>query len=325
MNDYVENRIVNISKNTRNFVSNIIDMNKSKIILSAIIALSLYSPIANSQNVSLKDSVENAMEERLKHTILYKRDQIQIEEESIMKLADELPAFGVYKDTYFTTGIPLNKTIDKNTADAKFQISVRQRLTKSRLPFNSFLYFTYTQKSFWNIYAESAPFRDNNYNPSIGVGKYIIHNNILKGGAFLQVEHESNGRDGKESRSWNMVSLSSTYYYNLQLAFRFKVWIPIVDGEENDDLVDYRGIGMFSVNHITKNKKWWFEAEVNPRKGFGNANTTITASFKISKNANQYIYARFYNGTGDSLLDYNKYEMNIRVGFCIKPEFGNIF
>ena len=278
-----------------------------------------------SQDISLKDSINNIVEERLRKTTFHKQDQLEIEEESILKLADELPAFGVYKDTYFTTGVPLNKKIDRNTADVMFQISIRHRLTKSRLPFNTFLYLTYTQKSFWDVYAESAPFRDNNYNPGIGLGKYIIHNNTLKGGAFLQIEHESNGRNGKESRSWNMISLSSKYYYNLQLAFGFKVWIPIVDGEENGDLLDYRGIGTLSVNYITKNKKWWFEAEINPRKGFGNANTIVTASFLVSENANQYIYARFYNGKGESLLDYDKYNMNIRVGFCIKPDFGSIF
>ncbi len=294
-------------------------------VLLLIVVFTAYPQIVVSQDIALKDSMTYVIEKRLQQTVFYKKDQLEVEEENIMKLADALPAFSVYKDTYFTTGIPLNKEVDRNTADAMFQISIRQRLTKSRLPFNTFLYFTYTQKSFWNIYADSAPFRDNNYNPSIGLGKYIIHNNILKGGAFLQVEHESNGRDSEESRSWNLISLSSKYYYNFQLAFGFKVWIPLVDGEENKDLVDYRGIGTWSVSYLTKNKKWWFEAEVNPRKGFGNANTIATASFKVSKSANQYLYARFYNGKGDSLLDYDKYDMNIRLGFCIKPQFENIF
>lgn len=108
---------------------------------------------------------------------------------------DALPAFGVYKDHCFSAGIPLNESIDKNTADALFQISIRHRLTKSRFPFNTFLYFTYTQKSFWNIYAKSSSLRDSNYNPTLGLGKYIIRNNVSKGTAFLQIEHESHGRE----------------------------------------------------------------------------------------------------------------------------------
>lgn len=277
------------------------------------------------QVVTMSDSIDHFIDERIKHTTLYKKDRIEISEEDVLKTVDAMPAFGVYKDTYFTTGVPLNRPVNNSTADVLFQISIRQRLTRSRLPFNTFLYLTYTQKSFWNIYAESAPFRDTNYNPSIGIGKYIIHNNVLKGSVFMQIEHESNGRDGKDSRSWNRISLSSKYLFNMQLTLDAKIWIPIVDGKENEDLTDYRGIGTLAANYMTKNRKWWITAELNPRKGFGNINTTLTAAFKVSKNANQYLYARFYNGKGEGLLDYKRYEMNIRVGFCIKPDFGGIF
>lgn len=240
-------------------------------------------------------------------------------------MADTLPAFGVYKDTYFVSGIPLNKTIDGSTADAMIQISIRHRLTKSLLPFNSFLYLTYTQKAFWDIYADSSPFRDLNYNPGVGIGRYIIRDNTLKGTAFIQIEHESNGKSGDESRSWNMLSFSGKYFYNLEVMFGAKIWIPFVDGEENRDLLDYRGICYFTMDYITKDRKWWLSAELNPRKNFGNLNTTLTAGYKMSANANQYIYARFYNGTGESLLDYNIYDINVRVGFCIKPDFRSLF
>lgn len=298
---------------------------KTPVIISILLLMVFQNLSSKVLEIGIKDSLDIIIQEQLHKTVFYKRDQIKVNEEDVLKAVDAFPAFGVYKDTYFSTGIPLNKSIDRNTADALFQISIRHRLTKSRLPFNSFLYLTYTQKSFWNIYAESAPFRDTNYNPSLGVGKYIIHNNLLKGAAFLQLEHESNGKDGIDSRSWNMVSFSAKYFYNLQTSLGFKVWIPIVDGDENKDLVDYKGIFTLSGNYITKDSKWWLSAELNPRQGFGNINTVVTAAFKVSKNSNQYIYARFFNGKGDSLLDYNKYDINLRVGFCIKPDFGSIF
>ena len=255
----------------------------------------------------------------------YERYEIEVNEEQLRKSLDIMPSFGVYKDIFFTTGIPLDEKISENTADALFQISIRQRLTKSYLPFNSFLYLTYTQKSFWDVYAESAPFKDNNYNPAIGVGHYIIKDNRLKGGMFVQIEHESNGKGGIDSRSWNFISLSTKYFFNPRLALSAKAWIPFVDGNENQDLIDYKGIVSLSANMITRKAKWWFSAEVTPRKGFGNANTMVSAAFLISKNYNQYIFARFYNGVGDSLLDYNQYDMNIRVGICIKPLFFSIY
>lgn len=87
---------------------------------------------------------------------------LEINEQQVLDLLDRQPSFGMYKDNYFTTGIPINKKIDQYSADAKFQISIRQRLTKTVLPFNSLLMLTYTQKSFWDIYQDSYPFADNN-------------------------------------------------------------------------------------------------------------------------------------------------------------------
>lgn len=281
--------------------------------------------VMNAQTGGLNDSIMDVVDSHIRQTPFYVRKQLEVNEEEVMKVVDKWPAFGVYEDTFFSTGVPMNTSINRNTADVLFQISIRQRLTKSRLPFNSFLYLTYTQKSFWDIYADSAPFRDSNYNPGLGLGRYIIRDNKLMGAGFIELEHESNGRDGEDSRSWNMLTFSGKYFFNLQTALGLKVWIPFVDGGENKDLLDYRGLGTASVNYITKNRKWWFTAEINPRKGFGNMNTTLTASFKISDKANQYLYARFYDGKGESLLDYNKYTMNIRVGFCIKPDFNSIF
>lgn len=254
----------------------------------------------------------------------YKREDIEVSESDIIKAADSYPAFAIYKDNYFVTGISLNKAINSTTADAKFQISIRHRLTKSHLPYNTFLYLTYTQKSFWNIYKESSPFRDINYNPSIGLGKYIIHNNRLKGSVSFQFEHESNGKEAELSRSWNMLSLSTKYFYNKQIFFAAKFWLPFVDGENNSDLLDYKGIGYLSVNYVTKDKRWWITSDLNPKKGTGNINTTLTAAFKTSSMSNQYIYIAFFNGYGDSLLDYKRYDMNIRVGICIKPYFESI-
>ena len=154
------------------------------------------------------DSLRQGYEKSMKNPYILKPKQLNISKDEAITMADRSPAFAAYRDNYFVTGIPLNKKVTSETADAAFQISIRHRLTKSILPFNTFAYLTYTQKSFWNIYAESSPFRDTNYNPGLGLGKYLFHNNKLAGAVFLQLMHESNGRDGDESRSWNYLSLS---------------------------------------------------------------------------------------------------------------------
>lgn len=301
-------------------------MNNIHFLLSAIFCLMIPSDLkAQYGYLQIADSTRLKIEKHADTASLNVKNQIHITEQEAIKVLDALPAFAVYRDIYFTTGIPLNEDITSKSADALFQISFRHRLTKSYLPFNTFAYLTYTQKSFWDIYDNSAPFRDSNYKPGIGLGKYIIRNNKLEGAMFMQIEHESNGKGGEESRSWNYLSFSAKYFYNHRFSLGVKAWIPYVDGGENKNLIDYRGLATLSMNYQSNDSKWWLAAEATPRKGSGNVNTTVTAAFRITKNSNQYLYVRFYNGKGDSLLDYDKYNMNIRFGICIKPDFYSIY
>ena len=79
----------------------------------------------------------------------------------------KLPYLSIHKDNYFVTGIPTNTAINSSSADAKYQISFKQMITRDQLPWDTYLFLTYTQKAFWNIYEDSFPFKDINFNPSI--------------------------------------------------------------------------------------------------------------------------------------------------------------
>lgn len=250
---------------------------------------------------------------------------IELTPEEAIKIEDNNPAFALYKDSYFLTGVPLNKRITNETADAIFQISIRQRLSKSTLPFETFLYLTYTQKSFWQIYEESSPFKDNNYNPGIGIGKYLVKDNELFGGLFIQLQHESNGRDGNESRSWNFISVAGKYFLSPWVAVRAEAWLPYVDGGENKDLLDYKGYGILSLNAINSSKRWWLSFDITPRKGFGNENISIGLAYKITKKSYQYAFVQFYSGYSEKLLEYDKYSNYLRFGICLKPDFYSIY
>lgn len=252
-------------------------------------------------------------------------DQLEMTEEDIVMKIDSLPAFSIYKDNFFITGMSLHNRLNGETADAKYQISLRQRLTTSRLLFNSFLYLTYTQKSFWNIYKQSSPFRDSNYNPGIGLGRYIISNNKLKGAVFIQIEHESNGRDEDESRDINFISLSGKYFINDNLLIRLNLNPLFYIGKDNEDIVDYRGLGTLLFDYRTHDNKWWFSGSYSPKNKIFTANTTLTVAYKISTKFNQYIFAELFNGTGDSMLDYKRYDLKLRIGICIKSDFYNAF
>lgn len=243
-------------------------------------------------------------------------------------LLDEIasqPPFGVFRDTFIVTGPPLNTGANRSNFDALVQFSFRQRLINSRLPFNFFLFFSYTQKSFWKPYESSSPFRSHMYNPALGIGKYLTSKGKLWGMLFIQAEHESNGRKGKESRSWNFISFTGKYIFNPRLSLTLRTWLPWVDGKQNKDLLDYRGLATISMDMKSRDDMWWWTAEITPRKGFLSMNTTLTMGYKISQRFNQYLFARFFNGRSEDLNYHRKYDINFRVGICIKPKFFTVY
>lgn len=289
-------------------------------ILIIFYSITIYSLEAQVSIDSLiRKEVPNSVKEFLSP------NHVDLTVDESIKIEDLSPAFAPYKDNFFITGIPLNRRISNSSADALFQVSIRQRLTKTVLPFNTFAYLTYTQKSFWQIYAESSPFRDINYNPGIGLAKLFISNGHLLGSGAIQIMHESNGKEGEDSRSWNFLSLTGKYFLNSWINLQAEAWVPYIDGGNNRDLLHYKGLGQINVNCIDNAQKWWFELQLNPRKGFGNINTAISLSYKISNSLNQYLFLRFQDGYADSLLDYDTYSINFRIGICIKPNFYNIY
>ena len=264
----------------------------------------------------------------IKERVLKGRSSLEISEEDVRRKLDSTHSFGIFKDNYIISGNPFNKQINVENSDVKYQISFRQRLTNSYLPLNTFIFISYTQKSFWNIYKKSSPFRDTNFNPGIGLGRYLISDdNNYMGSIFLQLEHESNGKDSLNSRSWDFASVSGKYYFNDRLFFRAKVWLPLVllFEDTNTDLLSYKGYANFSADYRTHNERWWFNASFTPRRNIITMNTTFSGAFRVSKKFNQYLFFELYNGRGDSLLEYKNYDLKLRVGMCIKPDFFSVF
>lgn len=246
--------------------------------------------------------------------------------DSIRAELDSRPYFSLYKDTYFVGGTVLGGEPTVHNSDVKFQISFQQRLTKSVLPWHSYLYLFYTQKALWNVLERSLPFHDLNFNPGIGVSRHIILKNRLVGKMTLMIEHESNGRDETASRSWNKVSLAGEAYISPFLMAHAKFWIPIVDGKYNRDILKYSGISQAGFQAISLDDKWVLDMTLVKRQGWNfNFNTIVQLGYRINHNSNQFIMVQYYNGYGETLLDYNQYHSRIRVGLLIRPKFFSDF
>ena len=245
--------------------------------------------------------------------------------DSVRAILDKHPYFSLFKDNYFIGGIPIGEKITLRNSDVKFQISVSQRLTKSKLPFDSYLFLQYTQKAFWNVFQASLPMRDLNFNPGIGLGHLIIRKNKYIGKAYVMVEHESNGRDSIENRSWNKLTLGAAVLLNKNWEVQFKGWIPVIDGKENDDILKYNGIVQVAANYRTDNRRLNLGLILTKRLTWFSFNTQVELSYKFNNNENQYFFVQYYNGYGENLLEYNQFKSILRVGFVIKPQDFSLY
>lgn len=276
-----------------------------KTILAVVLCM-FFSPVVQAQLIPVHDQKEFV--DSLKHELDYG------------------PYFGLYKDNYFTVGTaPFKKPTGVNS-DVKFQISVGIRLTEATLPWNSFLFLMYTQKTFWNVFQESLPMRDINFNPGIGWSKPFFNKDRYVGKLTLMLEHESNGRDGDDSRSWNKVSISGSTIIDEWLMVHAKFWIPIIDGQNNKDILNYCGIFQSGFVVTTPNKEFSWGLTWIKRKGFNlNFNTIWEMSWRVYDKMNLNLFAQYYNGYGENLIDYNQFHSRFRVGIVFKPKFFSEF
>lgn len=232
-----------------------------------------------------------------------------------------LPYFSIHKDNYFITGVPTNNAINSNTANAKYQISFKQMITRNSLPWHTHLFLTYSQKAFWDIYKESFPFRELNFNPTLGLSKAIFDkNDKLMGIAGLTYEHESNGRDSIFSRAWNRINLEYAMRIGNRTTAKAKVWVPFLFKKGNPDILDFVGLGQLDLSYeikpdqfyvelmLRKGLKWGFEGVFRPRIYYN----------PFKNRSNQYFMLEWYVGQAESLIAYKEFRSIVRIGYVIK-------
>ena len=232
------------------------------------------------------------------------------------------PYFSVFQDNYLLTGTSLNQRPTSQNSDVKFQISFSARTASLPWLLNTHLYFTYTQKSFWDVYKNSYPFRESNYNPGFGIGRYVAINRKGTHAFFAQLEHESNGRDSIQSRGWNRLSFIY-YRQHRRLIVGAKVWIPL--GQEsiaNDQelLTNYYGYGEIT-GYYRLFPRHYFILDWTIRKGTDGWKGYVQTGlrWKPKQSWNQYLYLQVFAGYGESLIDVRERVLKARLGFVFSP------
>lgn len=204
--------------------------------------------------------------------------------------------------------------------EAKFQISMKAPLWRNMFDTNNDLMFAFTSISWWQIDNDddnqSNAFRETNYEPEAFVRHYGGPKLPFGGqvSAFdVGLNHQSNGRTQLLSRSWNRV-MGRAYLDYGDVAVALRAWYRIPEDDEDDDnkyMYRYYGAGDITVAYAPN--KNTFTAMFRP--GTEENGMELTWSYPISKYLR--VYTQYWNGYGESLLDYNVRNERIGIGFAL--------
>lgn len=239
-------------------------------------------------------------------------------------------AFGLFRPNYITTGIPLTGSIDKMTADVKFQVSVKLDLWRNIAGREGMaLSIGYTQRSIWLLYGESSPFKDNMYIPG------IYFNVPFKGGEdFLLTgfEHRSNGRplgrgpkDGR-SRSLNYIFAEYSHVFPFGLTLQANLRAGLAYYEDDFDqrmFYRYTGYATFTAGYDSPKRRLYAMASVTPLFSPLGANATAEFGCRISPPAvGAYVFLQCHYGYDEALcdcFDVEKAVPYLRFGIILRP------
>jgi outer membrane phospholipase A len=231
-----------------------------------------------------------------------------------------------YEPIYFADGVGSH---GHNLA--KFQVSFKFRFVLPDDPrsrgFLDNLYFGYTQTSLWDIREYSAPFRDTSFKPSLF---YYVQDTGWKSNWFSRMgvmagyEHESNGRDGPESRGVDILYVKPIWDFGDVNANHLTVapkiyWYQHIAGE-NSHIEDYRGYVDLLVKYGSPDG---WQLATTLRKGmkstYGSVDAQLTYPLaKLFSNAwGGYLWIGYFNGYGEDILDYNQHRWIARIGFAV--------
>ena len=206
----------------------------------------------------------------------------------------------------------------RKSVETKFQISLAKPLFYDVFGLRESLVAAYTQTSWWQITKKSSPFRETNYQPEIFLNfaspKYLEKIGIqnLKFGLL----HESNGRDGSKSRSWNRAYVQGDLVYG-DLTISPRVWSVIGEKNDNKEILNYIGHGDLRLSYKLNDQI--FSLMLRNNLHFDKTNkgaAEISYMFPIFSSG-VYGYLQYFTGYGESLIDYDRHTDKIGLGFVI--------
>ncbi|MEG3766127.1 phospholipase A [Alteromonas sp. 14N.309.X.WAT.G.H12] len=209
--------------------------------------------------------------------------------------------------------------------EAKFQLSVKLPLYLQDDTANG-MYLGFTVTSFWQLYNSevSKPFRETNYQPELFYQRRADISILGYDFNSLQLgfNHMSNGQSGDRSRSWNRL-FASVLFSDYDNVYYLKAWYRIPEdekedesdtsGDDNPDISDY--YGRMELGYGTRLGNFKIMALLRNNLNFGTNRGSIQVDLTYPLTDRYDLLLQYFNGYGDSMIDYNRSQERIGLGF----------
>jgi phospholipase A1/A2 len=256
------------------------------------------------------------------------RSEIGLVEHLANRIKPHEPVYIVAGDEEITT---------KFQFSFKYQILNPEGPIAKKAPPLAGVYFAYSQTSLWDLGDPSNPFFDSTYRPEMLVSYENLERFLVDGSgermlpewmtlaAQAGYRHESNGRDGTDSRSLNYMYVRPIFTFRgrddwfLTLAPTFFSYVG--DLSDNPEIYDYRG---HSELRAVLGQAGGVQLAVTGRVGDTGVNKgslEFDVSVPIRKisanNLDVYFYTQYFTGYGETLLTYDDTSYSLRFGIAL--------
>lgn len=240
----------------------------------------------------------------------------------------ELDILTFHRSNYVLSGF-------NHDTQVKFQFSFKYDLWPSTSRHT--VYLAYSQKSLWDLYDTSQPFRETNYAPEIFYTHYHsdVHGQRNPGcGLFAEqvgFEHESNGEPGAASRGWNRVfvgveaACSGDPFYGL---LGVRVWYPFMPDDQNATITKTQGYGELTfgvgLDHDASHMNALLTVALRKgtSKSLGKGSLTVDARWRPTYQSlfgkawkfAPYLWSQLFVGYGETMGTFDSASTSARVG-----------
>lgn len=218
--------------------------------------------------------------------------------------------------------------------EVKFQISFKLPLTPPLYDGRAALFFGYTGQSWWQAYNDerSSPFREYSHEPEVFVSwapgmRLLGWDWRVASAGFV---HQSNGRSGASSRSWNrlfaemLLDRPGPFWIGLRPWWRIperdKPTPDSARGDDNPQITRYAGHGELRLGYAGSLHNWTLTMRRSFSSG-GKGAVQLDYSRPTGISPNLRWHFQYFDGYGESLLDYQARIRRIGLGVMLNDWF----